>query len=221
MPRNATTFSPRCFQVASSYTSMKLKEILVPGDNAYFCSENGVLYNKNKTKLLRYPPVKTDTTFTLPNTVTALGEAAFFGCANITQVTNLSQITTLSNVLNEFFCCTSLTTADLRGVTSSTLTQNIFRGCTSLKTVYLSSNISTFGQNCFYDCSALEVIHFARSTPPYLDYDNFKNCPSSIEFYVPSGSKNAYLNDKSAHGFAGSYNPWANLENFADMIDEE
>lgn len=221
MPENATVYSPRCFNVGSDYTSMKLKEIIVPGDNAYFCSENGVLYNKNKTKLLRYPPAKTDTTFTLPNTVTALGEAAFFGCANITYVTNLSQITTLSNVLNEFFWCTSLTTADLRGVTGSTLTQNIFRACTSLKTVYLSSNISTFGQNCFYGCSALEKIHFARSTPPYLDYDDFKNCPSLIEFYVPSGSKNAYLNDTSEHGFAGSYNPWASNANFADMIHEE
>ncbi|MBQ6029711.1 MAG: leucine-rich repeat domain-containing protein [Treponema sp.] len=221
MPENATTFSPRCIQVGNPYTDMKLKEIIVPEDNAYFCSENGVLYNKNKTKLLRYPPAKTDATFTLPNTVTALAEGAFYGCPNITQVTNLSQITTLSNMVNEFFYCTSLTTANLRGVTGSTLTQNIFRACTSLKTVYLSSNISTFGQNCFYGCSALEEIHFARSTPPYLDYDNFKNCPSSITFYVPSGSKSAYLNDTSAHGFTSSYNPWANLNNFADMIDEE
>lgn len=223
MPENATVYSPRCFYVGSEsdYTSMKLKEIIIPEGNNYFCSENGILYDKNKTKLLRYPPAKADATFTLPNTVTALGEAAFFGCPNITQVTNLSQITTLSNVLNEFFYCTSLTTADLRGVTSSTLTQNIFRGCTSLKTVYLSSNISTFGQNCFYGCSALEEIHFARSTPPYLDYDNFKNCPSSITFYVPAGSKSAYLDATGSSGFAGSNNPWANLDNFADMIVEE
>ena len=222
MPENATVYSPRCFYSGTTPPTFNLKEIIVPGgSNDYFCSEDGVLYDKNKTKILRYPPAKTDTTFTLPSTVTALAEGAFYGCPNITRVTNLSQITTLSGMLNEFYYCTSLTTADLRGVTGSTLTQNIFRACTSLKTVYLSSNISRFGQNCFYGCSALEVIHFARSTPPYLDYNDFADCPTSIMFYVPSGSKNAYLNDTSEHGFVSSYNPWASNANCADMIPEE
>ncbi len=103
MPWNATEFRPRCFKSSSYSTSLKLKEIIVPGgSNDYFCSEDGVLYDKGKTKLLRYPPAKTDTTFTLPSTVTYLEEGAFYGCTYITRVTNLSQIKTTSSP-NVFF----------------------------------------------------------------------------------------------------------------------
>ena len=229
MPWDATEFRPRCFKSGSFSTSMKLKEIIVPGgSNDYFCSEDGVLYDKNKTKILRYPPAKTDTTFTLPSTVTTLEEGVFYGCTNIARVTNLSQIKTTSGYQNEFFYCTGLTTADLRGFTYNILTTNFFSGCTSLRTVYLSSKITKLGTACFSNCRALQEIHFASSTPPEIRSDSFQSCPpsmsSTLKFYVPDGSKDAYSNatepsSGTYHGFASSYNPWAS--SLSDMIEEE
>jgi hypothetical protein len=63
-----------------------LKEINVDPKNTSFCSENGVLYNKNKTKLYRYPPQKEDATFQIPNTVKEIAPFAFYGNKHLTEL---------------------------------------------------------------------------------------------------------------------------------------
>lgn len=55
----------------------KLKEITVDEDNQYFSSENGVLFDKNKTKLIAYPAGKEDSTYIIPDGVTFIEEYAF------------------------------------------------------------------------------------------------------------------------------------------------
>lgn len=58
---------------------LALEEIIVPTSNKSFASKEGVLYNKSMTRLWLYPLGKKGTTFTLPSTVTRIGEEAF-GC---------------------------------------------------------------------------------------------------------------------------------------------
>ena len=53
-------------------------------ENEYYCSEDGVLFNKNKTTLICYPLGKTNTTYVIPDTVTIIGYCAFFGVDNVT-----------------------------------------------------------------------------------------------------------------------------------------
>lgn len=45
--------------------------------SSYFLVEDNVLYNVDKTELILYPPFKTDTTFTIPETVTRINKYAF------------------------------------------------------------------------------------------------------------------------------------------------
>lgn len=56
-----------------------LKEINVNADNAYYSSKDGVLYNKKRTKLVLYPRGRTDKAYTVPDSVTSLGEFCFYG----------------------------------------------------------------------------------------------------------------------------------------------
>ena len=58
----------------------KLKEFIVSEDNMHYSSENGVLFNKNKTELIRCPQGKTDT-YTIPNSVEYLTKGAFSSCS--------------------------------------------------------------------------------------------------------------------------------------------
>ena len=83
-----------------------LREIKIDNDNEYYHSENGVLYNKNLTKILLYPQGKQDIMFHLPKTIkeisswcfennnfvesiysegkiTTCGEDIVFGCSNL------------------------------------------------------------------------------------------------------------------------------------------
>lgn len=54
-----------------------LKEINVSPDNNYFSSENGVLYNKKKTSLIRLPMAMNISELNIPNSVVNIGESAF------------------------------------------------------------------------------------------------------------------------------------------------
>ena len=54
-----------------------LKKIDVNGNNKQYCSIDGVLFDKNKTKLICYPAGKPDSTYTIPDSVTSIGETAF------------------------------------------------------------------------------------------------------------------------------------------------
>lgn len=50
----------------------------VDANNPYYASEDGVLYNKDKTELLRYPPAKPEKSFVVPDNVEAMGYGAFY-----------------------------------------------------------------------------------------------------------------------------------------------
>ncbi len=72
-------------QDAFMYSLESLEEINVEAENTAYTSENGVLFNKDKTTLLRIPDAFTteDATYVMPNSVKTIGQEAFFECQNI------------------------------------------------------------------------------------------------------------------------------------------
>ena len=54
-----------------------LESINVDINNPNYCIEDNVIYNKDKTVLILYPPFKSDTVFTIPETVTTINLHAF------------------------------------------------------------------------------------------------------------------------------------------------
>ena len=55
------------------YECPALEKITVSGDNKYFSSKDGVMYNKGKTQIVVYPESKKDAEYTVPDTVTIIG----------------------------------------------------------------------------------------------------------------------------------------------------
>ena len=64
-----------------------LTTITVNEQNQTYSSENGVLFNKDKTQILRYPRSKTETSFTIPATVTSLVDYTFYRADNLIVLT--------------------------------------------------------------------------------------------------------------------------------------
>ena len=64
----------------------KLEKITVDGNNPNFCSVDGVMFNKNKKELWRYPQVKAGTSYTIPSTVEVLKTSSFEGCSKLQTV---------------------------------------------------------------------------------------------------------------------------------------
>ena len=74
-----------------------LTEILVSSNNEKFSSENGVLYKKDKTTLIKYPAGKKDTSFTIPNSVTTICDYAFYYCYDLNFVTIPNSVTSIDS----------------------------------------------------------------------------------------------------------------------------
>jgi len=74
---------------------VNLTSIAVAADNARYSSEDGILFNKDKTVLIRYPPSRQDTAYTIPNGVTSIGDRAFYSCGNLTSVTIPNSVTSI------------------------------------------------------------------------------------------------------------------------------
>ncbi len=89
-----------------SFDLETLTEINVSEDNASYSSENGVLFNKDKTKLIRYPKANGNTEYTIPESVTSLETAAFSDSLNLTSVTVPVSVTKIPS--NTFKNCTRL-----------------------------------------------------------------------------------------------------------------
>ena len=62
------------------YKCSALESIEVEDGNPMFSTVDGVLFNKEKTKIYCYPAADSRTSYTLPENVTSLGDFAFSGC---------------------------------------------------------------------------------------------------------------------------------------------
>ena len=72
IPKNVTNIGYIAFAGDSSLTYFN-----VDTDNTNYSSSNGILFNKGKTILIQYPAGKTGSNYTIPNSVTTIGERAF------------------------------------------------------------------------------------------------------------------------------------------------
>ena len=101
IPKSVASIGENAF-----YRCSALKEINVENDNTVYCSEDGVLFNKDKTTLIQYPSSKENTSYTIPNSVTNIGEKAFEGCSTLTQITITKNVTSIGN--SAFSDCNAL-----------------------------------------------------------------------------------------------------------------
>lgn len=73
IPKNVQTISEFVFR-----NNIYIESITVDENNEYFTSDkNGVLFNKDKTTLIRYPQAKQEESYIIPETVTLVGKSAF------------------------------------------------------------------------------------------------------------------------------------------------
>ncbi len=203
----SSRLSCQFFQEANTLT-----EIIVPESNTIYSSQDGVLYTKDMTGLIKYPAAKEGDSFTLPETVYQLYYEAFDNNKNLKTINGLTQITGFINNDSDavFSNCAKLEEIDLSGLTCKTLSAYTIRYSSALKKVTLSTYITTIDYACFQSLSNLEEVHFKTNTPPLIKksgsdgyYKNFKSC-SKVKFYVPSEAVEAYTN---ATGDNGICNP--------------
>lgn len=83
-----------------------LQSISVPDENMSLKSVDGVLYDKNTTRLICFPANKNVTTYTVPETVTEIGAYAFRNNQKLTSVIIPESVRSIG--IQAFYFCTKL-----------------------------------------------------------------------------------------------------------------
>jgi hypothetical protein len=95
------------------YYCTSLEKIEVDSNNNNYTSDDGVLFDKAMTTLIKYPKEKNDAAYEIPYGVTNVGNCAFLGCTALTSVTLPRSVTNIGK--RAFGYCESLTDVYYRG----------------------------------------------------------------------------------------------------------
>lgn len=147
--------------LGNTYALRRTKKCIVPPNSQYLWSdENGVVYNKDKTILVKYPAARLNTNFTIPySSVTTIGPAAFWGTDYLQGIT-MTNVTTLSDYSFEMASLTAVTIPN--GVTS--IPSECFLGCEYLETVsFMSNTVTEIKDNAFAECKRLKTVTLPAS----------------------------------------------------------
>ncbi len=189
---------------AFSYCS-KLTEIKVATGNTAYSDINGVLFDKDKTALIRYPQGKTETSYTIPNSVTSIGDSAFLYCTTLGSVTIPNRVTSIGN--SAFYYCTSLSSVTIpdsvtsigdsafasTGLTSVTIPDSVtnlgdstFSYCTSLSSVTIPDSVTSIGERAFFSCASLSSVTIPDSVTS-IGSSAFYSCTGLTSVTIPDG----------------------------------
>jgi hypothetical protein len=130
-----------------------IEEFTVSADNKYFCSEDGVLYNKDKTILLLYPAGNARSEFVIPNTVTTIASYAFDRANKLNKVTVPASVKTIEQ--SAFYNCENLAVIRVESPalvsTDNNVSMHTYFG-SKIKRYEMGDNITTIKKNAFEGC---------------------------------------------------------------------
>ena len=178
IPSSVTSIGKRAFDSCRDLTS-----ITVDDNNKNYSSNDGVLYDKEQTKLIKYPMGHNKTSFVIPNSVTSIGDYAFYYCRSLTSVTIQSGVTSIG--VQAFGLCKSLTSITIPGSVTS-IGECAFYQCDSLTSIIIPDSVRSIGKGAFLYCSSLTSVTIPGSVTSIGD-DAFNGCCSLKSITIQNG----------------------------------
>ena len=123
IPDGVTSIGNGAFEICHSLTSITIPDSVTSIGNSAFDSCDSL------------------TSVTIPDSVTSIGDSAFEFCYSLNSITIPDSVTSIGN--GAFYRCTGLTSVAFMGKEPpSNFSSDSFSGCTALKTVYLSDDLT-------------------------------------------------------------------------------
>ena len=173
IPAGVTTNNVYAFDGCTALT-----EFTVAEENASYAADEGVLFNKDMTRIIRCPEGKSGS-YTIPNSVTAVGGGAFSDCTGLTNVLIPSSVTSIG--ASAFSDCTGLTNIAIPNSVTN-IGGSAFSGCTGLTNIAIPSSVTGIKSYIFYDCTSLDSVTIPTSVTA-IGYNAFFNCSKLKDVY--------------------------------------
>lgn len=181
IPDSVTTIGSLAFDACSNLTSIIVGE----NNTSYSSDEQGVLFNKNKTTLIKYPEGNIAKTYVIPNGVFYIDSHAFDSCNNLTIVTISEGVKSIG--FAAFDGCKNLATVNIPNSVTS-IGGTAFNNCTKLINITIPENVTTIGSHTFFLCSSLKSINIPKKVT-YIGEYAFYACDSLANVYYDSSEE--------------------------------
>jgi uncharacterized repeat protein (TIGR02543 family) len=187
------------------HTCSALTQITVTDGNPNFSSQDGVLFNKDKSTLICYPAGRAGS-YIIPDGVATI-KAAFRNCTNLTGVTIPDSVTNIdyafdhctklngvilpdsvTKIAGSFDHCTALTSITIPALVTDIL-DNAFHDCTGLTSIILPDSVTTIGVQAFQNCTGLTSVTFGSGVKD-VQSSAFEYCSNLTSIILPDSVYN-------------------------------
>lgn len=169
-----------------------LTEINVQAGNSHYSSKDGVLLSGDGKSILWFPMGK-EGEYTLPSTVTTVGDYAFRNC----RIETFHFSDGLISIGKYAFYNSSVKEVSLPS-TVKQIPTGLFQKCANLTTVHLGKNTEMLGDYVFDGCP-ITNLYISAPTPPYCSNNTFassgNNIFSTCRVHVPKNRRIYYRGD--------------------------
>jgi hypothetical protein len=164
IPKGVTSISFSVFSDCKSLKNLILPDSCMSIDreaefNAWCyvnedCPQLDIVFNVSRTTIFYYSENNTATHFTIPNSVTRIGDEAFYDCKSLISITIPEGVTSIGN---RAFCgCESLISINIpESVTS--IGEDAFDGCESLISVIIPESVTSISKDTYLEADRLNL----------------------------------------------------------------
>ena len=172
IPNSVTSIGNRAFSHCAALTSIVVEESNTMYDSRENCS--AIIETASNTLIAGCQNT------IIPNSVTSIGDGAFYGCSSLTSITIPNSVTSIGG--SAFWDCSSLTSVTIPNSVTS-IGEEAFRNCSGLTSVTIPNSVTSIGDYAFNNCSSL--------TKPVYNAHCFAYMPTSYEgaYTIPEGIK--------------------------------
>lgn len=183
IPANVTKIEEQAFTGCTS-----LERITVSAENTKYTAQSGVLFNKDKTKLFVYPTAKSAKTYTVPQTVRAIDDSAFYSCSKLQNLKIKANVKSIHEFA--FSNCTALKKISVDGKNKYFCAKDgvlynkkktkliCYPSAKASKTYTVLKSVKTINATAFTGCKNLTTLKFSENVK-CITYNSYRTKPFS------------------------------------------